>query len=194
MKKYKRLEELVNIRSGSPQFRIDETTDQSAPVYNFYGQSEIYEDLSGISSMNDDVQKKIIRTFDRVMTLNEGDLVFSLISGTASIVSGKNKGYMCTQNYLVLNPNEKVDSKYLIYLLNEDKSIQRQLQMGLQGSTVLKYSIKQVRELRIVKLPGLHIQKIIGDIYLKQLKLSALKKRVIEYEKIMLMEKLRTYK
>lgn len=62
---------------------------------------------------------------------------------------------------------------------------------GLQGSAVLKHTVKQLREL---ELPNMHTydkQKIIGDIYFNQQQLSALRMRVANTEQILLIEKLK---
>ncbi|ASA25697.1 restriction endonuclease subunit M [Paenibacillus donghaensis] len=185
----KRLDDIVEFVSGSSQFRIKEVSDDKAPLYTYYGQSEIEDDLLGIDSNGRDSKK--VRTFDRVNTLCQGDLVFSLISGESTIVSANHHGYLYTQNYVKLVTNEKVDSKYLVYLLNEDKFIKKQLQMGLQGSQVLKYTLKQVKELEFLELPKMEIQLITGELYFSQLRLEALKKRVSNLETAIVLEKLR---
>ena len=40
--------EFITFESGSPQFRIKETVDKAAPLYFFYGQNELENDLSQI--------------------------------------------------------------------------------------------------------------------------------------------------
>ncbi|MFT4008004.1 MAG: restriction endonuclease subunit S, partial [Lacrimispora sp.] len=141
----RRLGDVVEFISGSPQFRIKEVLDKEAPRYNYYGQSDMEEDLAGIDFNSND--KKQVRTFDKVNTLCQGNVVFSLISGKSAIVGINHQGYLYTQNYVNLVTDEKMDSKYLVYLLNEDPFMKKQLQVGLQGSQVLKYTLKQVKEL-----------------------------------------------
>ena len=114
-----------------------------------------------------------------------------MISGKSAIVSGYHQGYLYTQNYVKLIAAIKIDSKYLVYLLNEDNFIKRQFQMGLQGSQVLKYTLKQVKELELPKLPPIMKQKVIGEIYFDQLRLEALKKRVANFETKVVLEKLK---
>jgi restriction endonuclease S subunit len=185
----KRLDNVVGLVSGSPQFRIKEVFDDKAPRYTFYGQQDIEDDLVGINSNGSD--NKQVRTFDKVNTLSQGDVVFSLISGKSTIVAAKHQGYLYTQNYVKLVNNEKIDSKYLVYLLNEDKFVGKQLQMGLQGSQVLKYTLKQVKELELPDLPAIEKQRIIGELYFNQLRLEALKNRVANSETSLLLEKLK---
>lgn len=185
----KRLDNVVKFVSGSPQFRIKEVFNDKAPLYTYYGQSHIEEDLVGIDSTDSD--SKQVRTFDKVNTLCQGDVVFSLISGKSTIVRVNHEGYLYTQNYVNLVTDEKVDSRYLVYLLNEDKSIKKQFQIGLQGSQVLKYTLKQVKELELPDLPTIEKQRIIGELYFNQLRLEALRNRAANSETTIVLEKLR---
>lgn len=170
--------EFITFESGSPQFRIKETVDKAAPLYFFYGQKELENDLSQIE-MNQS-ETKSIRTFDPVLTVAEGDIVFSLISGKAAIVGKNHAGFLITQNYLRLVVDTPVIPSYIVYLLNEDLSIKHQFQLSLQGSSTLKYTVKQVKELRLPALPTIERQSLIGKLYLKQLHLEALQKHLIE--------------
>ncbi|MDR2660693.1 MAG: restriction endonuclease subunit M [Lactobacillaceae bacterium] len=175
-----KITELINLKSGSPQFRIKESILQESPIYKFYGQAELEEDLAGVQTYKR--ENKQIRTLDEVTTLKKGDLIFSLISGTASIVSNVHDNYLFTQNYVMLDIERGIDRNYLIYLLNENKTITHQFHDGLQGSMVLKYTVKQLRELIIPELPTLEKQQIIGNIYLKQLHLQAIRERMAKNE------------
>ena len=170
--------EFITFESGSPQFRIKETVDKAAPLYFFYGQNELENDLSQIE-MNQS-ETKSIQTFDPVLTVAEGDIVFSLISGKAAIVGKNHAGFLNTQNYLRLVVDTPVIPSYIVYLLNEDLSIKHQFQLSLQGSSTLKYTVKQVKELRLPALPTIERQSLIGKLYLKQLHLEALQKNLIE--------------
>lgn len=184
-----KLGDIAEIGSGTPQFRIKESFEQDAPIYTFYSQSDLLDDLSNNASLN--TNQKRIRTRDEVSTLSEGDIIFSLISGTTAIVRTSHKGYLYTQNHVKLVPNDFVDSKYLVYFLNENNFIRKQLLLGLQGSQVLKYSLKQVKELDLSSLPSIEKQRCIGDVYLKQLQVENLKKRVAEMETIVRIKKLK---
>ncbi|WP_018213517.1 restriction endonuclease subunit S [Desulfitobacterium hafniense] len=185
----KRLEDVVELVSGSPQFRIKEAFDDRAPLYTYYGQSDLEDDWIGMDSNRSD--SKHVRTFDKVNTLCQGDVVFSLISGKSTLVGENHHGYLYTQNYVKLVTGKRVDAKYLVYLLNEDQSIKKQLQMGLQGSQVLKYTLKQVKELELPDLPTIEKQRLIGELYFNQLRLEALRKRAANSERAIVLEKLR---
>lgn len=185
----RRLEDVVEFVSGSPQFRIKEASEDTAPLYTYYGQPDLEKDLVGIDSNDND--GKQVRTFDKVNTLCQGDVVFSLISGKSTIVGLKHQGYLYTQNYVKLVAGNKVDSKYLVFLLNEHPSIKKQFQMGLQGSQVLKYTLKQLKELELPDLPTIDKQRMIGELYFNQLRLEALRTRAAKLETTIVLEKLK---
>ena len=44
-----RLSEFVKFESGSPQFRIKQSTDTKAPVYTYYSQTDLFDDLSTLN-------------------------------------------------------------------------------------------------------------------------------------------------
>jgi len=184
----KKINSIVDFVSGTPQFRITESFDEQSPIYTFYSQTDLSEDLVGIRS--EDSDKKRVRTMDDVNTLATGDVVFSLISGSAAVIREAHQGYLYTQNYVKLIPEEKIDPHFLVYLLNENSAIKKQLLIGLQGSQVLKYSLKQIKDLEIPALPDFEKQKIIGEIYVKQLRVQALKNRAAKQETMMRLQQL----
>lgn len=187
-----KLTEIVSLRSGSPQFRIKESSNDSAPTYFYYGQQEMDDDLIGLAQEEaSSKNKKAIRTNDEVSTLKTGDLIFSLITGKASVVGSSHDGYLFTQNFVKITPSSSVDVRYFVYLLNENDDIRRQLLKGQQGSKVLKYTIKQLSDLFIPDLPPLEMQQIIGELYFNQLKLSALKRHQSVLETKLVMGKIR---
>lgn len=175
-----KLSKLVELVSGTPQFRIVEVSNPKAPVFTYYTQTDLNDDLVGIISS--EVDNKQVRTNDKVSTLSSGDVLFSLITGKATVVSKEHEGYLYTQNYVKLLHGKDIDSKFLVYLMNESKAIRKQLMLSLQGSLVLKYTLTQLRDLEIKKIPSIDRQKIIGQVYFNQLRLKALRNRVTELE------------
>lgn len=183
------LQDIVEMNSGQAQFRISEVSDPDAPVYIYYGQANLEQDL--YLSDNSVISHKTIKTFDEITSLlATGDVIFSLISGKATIVGEQHRGFLYTQNYVKLTPKNQIDAHYLVYLLNENAVIKKQLSSSLQGSQVLKYTTKQLKTLKLPKLPSLSKQRLIGEIYLKQQKLAYLKQRVANLEKLLVLHQL----
>lgn len=184
----RRLCDIVGFKIGSIQNRIIENIDEGSFVYTIYSQMDLQDDLIGTKISNSD--HKIIHTKDQVQTLHTGDVVFSLISGNAAIVREIHNGYLYTQNYIKLILNEEIDSHFLVYCINENTSIKRQLRVGLQGSMVFKYTLKQLKEIEMPTLPFLEKQRRIGEVYEKQLRLQALRSRVADLESMILLHQL----
>lgn len=183
-----KLTDVVELKSGTPQFRLTETLDPKAPVYRFYGQLELEADLSGMDS--DAICAKTVRTYDTVEVLSAGDLVFSLMSGKATLVGECHEGYLFTQNFVKLAPSPLIDSRYLVYLLNEHKGIKRQLALGQQGSITLKYTVRQLTDLLLPNLPSRATQEVMGGLYFNMNRLTALRRDVAEKEKLVVMSRI----
>jgi len=173
-----KLNRFVEFIGGSPQSRIFTTTDKLAKFYSVYGQMNLRADLVGDSKLI--IDNNQIRTFDQVMMLKSGDVVFNFISGESTIVHKVHHGFLQTQNFVKVIPSQEIDSQYLVYLLNEDHGIKRQLIGSLQGTTVIKYTLAQLRGLRITKLPTIQQQRLIGQLYFNQLRLNWLRKQVAD--------------
>lgn len=184
----RKLSTLIDFISGSAQFRISESLDAYAPVYHYYTQTCMSDDLVDMVSAEEEIKE--VRTFDDVNTVQEGDILFSLISGTATIVRAVHQNAIFSQNYVKLVPSKGLDRKYLVYILNEDTQIRKQLFLSLQGSMVLKYTLNQLKDLTISKLPSIQRQEAIGKIYFMQLRLEALHNRAASLEKALILKKL----
>lgn len=184
-----KLTDAVELKSGTPQFRLAETLDPKAPAYRFYGQLELEADLSGGNS--DANCSKQIRTYDVVEVLSAGDLVFSLMSGRATLVGKCHEGYLLTQNFAKLAPSPIIDARYLVYLLNEYKEVRRQLALGQQGSFTMKYTVRQLADLLLPDLPSRTTQEVIGDLYFNINRVTALKCDVAEKEKLVVMGRIK---
>lgn len=183
------LARMVNFISGTPQFRITEDASGTAPEYYFYSQMDLEDDLRGAGASHE--PRKLIRTFDDVSVVSVGDVIFSLVSGTASMVQSARNGYLFTQNYVVLSPSGSLDPSFLVYLLNENADVRRQLHLGQQGSITMKYTLRQLKCLKVPLLPPKERQRLIGELYLDQLRLDALRKAASELETTLMLEALR---
>lgn len=173
------IKDIFHSNTGVSQYRLEESTSNNAVLYTLYGQNELYEDLSGVPGDMSD--RKQIRTEYKGSTLKVGDLIFSTISGMATLVTKDHEGYLFTQNYVRMEPlNTLIDKKFMAYLINENPKIKKQFKQNLQGSQVVRYSLSLLKEIQLPKLPSIETQRIMGDIYFKQLRLRALKQRVAD--------------
>lgn len=176
------IKELFHSNTGISQFRLDESTVDNAKLYTFYGQNELEEDLTGI--VDSSINRKQIYLVRSNSTLEAGDLIFSTISGKATVVNKFHEGYIFTQNYVRMVPlaRKDVDDRYIAFLINENEDIKKQFQQSLQGTQVVRYTLRMLKEIKLPKLPPIEIQRLVGDIYYKQQKLKALKHQVADYE------------
>ena len=184
----KRLSEYVDLVSGSSRFRVDEDRLGQAPHYYVYNQN-IHEGVDSLEAS--DSEDNEISTHDELTLLGEGDLVFSLISGTANVVDAEHAGYYYTQNYVRLIPKNSLNKLYFMYLLNEDSSIRKQLSIGLQGTILTRYTVSQLHELEIKNLPDVKKQEAIGKVYKLQLKRREKVRQVEEKKNRVLLQALK---
>ena len=175
------IQNVFHSNTGISQYRIEESNRSDAKIYTLYGQNELYEDLYGVPGAMSDRKQIKVDGMGPGAIAREGDLLFSTISGESTIVSAEHDGYVFTQNYARMEPmSRSVDRKYMAYLINENPSIKRQFKQNLQGSQVIRYSLKLLKEIALPELPPIEIQRVIGDIYFKQLLLRSLRQRVAE--------------
>lgn len=163
-----KLEELAHFTGGSLQVRLDTTSWEDARDYILYNQQ--HHQLDGYEVIEEVIEEVIdsrtVTTDREVTLLEEGDLLFSLLSGKAVLVRAEHAGLLYTQNYIKIEPNAKLDKVFLLYLINESSAIRRQFYQSLQGSEVMKYTVKQLKSLQLGALPPLDSQQKLGKIYL----------------------------
>ncbi len=135
-------------------------------VDDYYDQNDFLNDykvkkVCGKSCLNHD------------LGLDEGDIVISVTLQKAAIVSHANVGKVPTLNFVKVEfKSDVLDKKYFVYLFNEHSSIQRQKARELQGTgSMLRIPISSLNELKVPIIP-LSDQKIIGEAYMKLLKLN----------------------
>ncbi|MGR6646910.1 restriction endonuclease subunit S [Avibacterium paragallinarum] len=173
------LKDIAFIESGTPLSRINQINEKNVPSYALYDQADLLADfeLQDVIPINER-----IFTWDNVLSLIEGDIVFGLMSGLVASVSSTREGHIISNNFVRLRPKIALDTNFLVYLLNQDSDIKRQFTMSLQGSTVRKYSVSQLRMLELGKLPPLEIQRRIGRVYQMERRLQTIKKRLASNE------------
>lgn len=183
------LADIAKLESGPSQFRIKESSSEGAAMYSFYGHAELEDDLVGLSSRPESAQ--CIRTANKVSVVRKGDLVFGLVLGKAAIVQPDHEGYLFTQNFARIVPSSAIDGSYLAYLLNESSDVRHQLAVSQQGSSVMRFTVRQLAALQVPTLPSLKVQKAAGSAYFSQLRLAALKKRQADLETALVLGKLK---
>ncbi len=179
--KISRFAEIIN---GTAQFRIVESINNSDHDYVVYDQNHLIADLT-FESRSENKIAKHIRTSNSVQTLNSGDLVYSLVSGMAAIVSEKHSGFLQTRNYLKIVPNGTYDKQYLAFMLNESRDVRRQIAKNIQGSVIVKLSSEVVSNIDIQET-NFEIQRKIGGTYMNYQKVSSLRAKKQELEKSLL--------
>ncbi|EMB83653.1 restriction endonuclease subunit S domain-containing protein [Streptococcus mutans] len=179
----------ATFQAGNPQTRIKKSIEKSAPIYCFYSQEYLEADLH--SNTDQKMNDKLIRTFDDVQLLSEGDLIYSMISGQGALVSKEHTGYLFTQNFVKIRPHKGVSKKYLLYLLNDSTKVKKQIELNLQGSMVRKVTISVLKDIVLPSLPNFEKQELIGSLYLNQLRLKTLKMKKLNQEHLVMMEKLK---
>ncbi len=183
------LSDIAKLESGPSQFRIRESSCVAATVYYLYGQAELEADLVGPEFGKKGARQ--IQTEEEISTLQSDDLVFSLISGKAAIVGSNHNGYVFTQNFARIVPDAMVSSPYLAYLLNENDDVKHQLAVSQQGSTAMRFTVRQLTSLCLPELPSIEVQEAVGGAYFSQLRLAALKKRQADLETTLMLGKLK---
>jgi restriction endonuclease S subunit len=177
-----RLSDVANIESGSPQFRIHESSESEATRYIIYDQRHLTMDKN-FQQFTQIAMARTIQTTDKVRLTVAGEMIYSLISSEAAIVSKQNAGFLLTQNYVIIQPKDTVNKEYLFYLLNESTLVKRQLWTMTQGSQVLKNTLKSVRNLLIPNQISIIEQQKIGQLYVDMLKLYLLKRNKLNSER-----------
>lgn len=83
----------------------------------------------------------------------------------ATILSDENKDKFISQVFSIMNVNrERLNPWYLCWLLNESRSLEKQINILLQGTVITRLSAQQLKQIRI-ELPPLDEQKKIGKLY-----------------------------
>ena len=142
------LENLMEFTAGKNSTRIKENE------CDLYTQEDFETDLHDISN-------EII-----------DGCIINLIRSKAAPLSIRASKKCLTSNFLLCKFDiTKLDPWYFCYLFNESKSMEQQINMLHQGSTlsVKKLTIKSVGELNI-KLLDMDKQKLIGQLYRKSVK------------------------
>lgn len=96
------------------------------------------------------------------------DIIFNLTTKKAALVSMKNNNRVVGQNFVIVYP-KKIDKLYLLYLLNDDIGMKKQIESLNEGSFNKRISVKNLAELSI-EVVNDQVQVAMGRIYLEMIK------------------------
>lgn len=124
---------------------------------------------------------------DRLVIAKSDDVIFGLSSIKCLLCSKEIEGMIIPSSLCRVRPlsPEVVDPAFLCYLLNDDPSIRKNIEVSHQQST--NRSVKTIlastlRELDIGTLPPIDEQRIMGKLYLSLLRRKGLEKEISEKE------------
>lgn len=183
-----KLEDVVRVRIGRNLSRGNEKNDLTLVAYSY---DDLIKDLDGAFLDSKTRSDTLDITHQDGYWSNPGEVIFSFVSSKAAIVSDLNQGKIINQNFAKLIIQEaRLDPSYLCYALNESYSMQKQMVVSMQGSTVPKLTPAILKELEI-SLPSIEKQQAIGQAYLFLRKRQALTRRQIELEAQLYLEVLK---
>ena len=117
-------------------------------------------------------EEKYLDKYREIVSASAGDIVVSLITQYAAIVREGGNSLMLTPNYAKISINNEIVSKeYFVLWFNEIFEARKQIIEMKQGTTVIKLSPKNMRDM-MVSLPSLKQQKTLGRMYFQNLELT----------------------
>lgn len=155
-----KLEELTQVSVGRNVSRI---SDNEVKLNQVYTNDDLLADLCvPIGKLKHTDRNRIpINKYSVVA----GELVYSLVSSTAGIVSQQNSGKIINQNFARISPlSDQINLRYLCYILNESIEVKRQMAILMQGTVVRKLKPSMLRELQVEFKP-FELQEKIGEAY-----------------------------
>ena len=186
------LSQVCTVKPGVSQARIHMTPGNKAPIYFIYSADDLQNDLTGITKdyWMPDERVNNIHTYDDLEVLESGDLVYSILSHTAALVSKAHAGFILTSNFVKLEPCLELDKRYLMFLLNCDPQVRTSLLNGMDSSYFKRVTIKLLESLEIPDLPDINTQQMIGNTYVLQKHLTGKRQESLELKEKYVIESL----
>lgn len=163
------LDDLVTMKTGVNQLRLKDST------ADLYGYQDLVADLGRLVA-----QPTQERADEQSYQVVVGDIVFSTLQNTASIVTAETAGKVLTQNFVRWRiKHHQIDPRYLCYCVNQTDAVKRQLARFLEGSHVAnKLSLKTLRTLEI-PVPAREEQDLWGRLYFNLQRQATLQERLV---------------
>ncbi|OJG34080.1 type I restriction modification system protein HsdIA [Enterococcus devriesei] len=175
---------MVTIKLG---LNLSRKSEEEKKYINIYTNNDLINDLDTID-YEEGQDNRVEENNAIIHTVHRGDLVYSFINSISGIVGKANGGKIINQNFAKIEIDEnRIDKKYLCYLLNSDKEINREKDIAMQGSVLKKLSPTAIRNFE-VELPDIDRQKKIGNLYATWIRRKALIKKRNELEDIIFSE------
>src|SRR5699024_5217475 len=183
-----KLEDLVTVKVVKNISRVNQEQGLVVDTYTYYN---LIDDLVCLS-LNPNGSNDSDDFSEQYNHLSKsGEVVFSIVSSKAAIVSDRNKGKIINQNFArLIIEHKQLDHSYLCYALNESHTMKKQMAISMQGSTVRKLTPAILKSLDM-KLPSMEKQERIGKAYLKLKKHQALARKQAELEEMLYLEVLK---
>lgn len=169
---------MINIKIG---LNLSRKSEEEKKHINVYTNNDLINDLD-ILDQDEVYEERVKEKNSNTHSVYEGDVVYSFINSISGIVGKSNGGKVINQNFAKIEIDEKrIDKKYLCYLLNSDKEVNREKDIAMQGSVLKKLSPTAIRNFE-VELPDIDKQKKIGNLYATWMKRKALISKQKELE------------
>ena len=150
------------------------------------------QELSYIAGYSDNVWSTLLSKIskqkkDKCLLTKESDVVIGLSSQNSMVITKERANKLLLSNFCLvrIKNQELLDPHYFVWLINECKSLNKQLTGSMQGSAYVKmFSLDTIRNLDI-DLPAIDVQRRIGKIYSLGIEKDRLSKRIIELNRIL---------
>ena len=165
------LDDLVTMKTGVNQLRLKDSS------VDLYGYQDLVADLGRSVVQPETAEAAASEKSYQVVV---GDIVFSTLQNTASIVTAETAGKVLTQNFVRWRiKHHQIDPRYLCYCVNQTDAVKRQLARFLEGSHVAnKLSLKTLRTLEI-PVPPREEQDLWGRLYFNLQRQATLQERLV---------------
>ena len=128
----------------------------------------------------------------------EGDVLFSLQSALATVVSKATAGKLITTNFAKIVPGDEMRPFYdpwcLCYMLNEDPGVRAQINTALRpaGSDAMasKLTVGSLKEISVYEIRDKEIQEAVGTMYNSAVKRRHIRNTAADLELRMVVEKI----
>ena len=150
------------------------------------------QDLSYVAGYSDYMWSTLLSKIskqkkDKCLLTKESDVVIGLSSQNSMVITKERANKLLLSNFCLvrIKNQELLDPHYFVWLINECKSLNKQLTGSMQGSAYVKmFSLDTIRNLDI-DLPAIDVQRKIGKIYSLGIEKDRLSKRMIELDRIL---------